>query len=319
MKKIVILKMIALTSLVLMSCSEQGNPIFVSIPFIPSSLSGEVTYERNISKSELQFDPIQEEYSAFLVVPEAAENYNGAVDQLKHNIAYVYSLDPFSDLDYWTEINTTLYDYEYKTETSIFRTNVDFTQFEETKHVLIDSSNLYTYLKLNIQESYTHGMYLITYDGSHYMVEVIETDTKIYVKVLKLFEDPINRSMLHFVSITDKTSEFQNTTGRLLSDYINQGEFSFTFNYGIAADIDYWSQEDINFNGVDMYGFFNDNEYYVPTPTDWATTGEFISPDELTNLYSEGIVPAMIPSLISSLETGNGYIDFIDWDSLLLE
>jgi hypothetical protein len=215
-KKITALVSIITAVILLFSCGPLpysrlgGAQVSVLIPLFPPSLSGNQIKDKGISR-----DPNMDEYSQFLVVPEAASNYNGFIDGLMTRISNEISINSFNDTFYWTKIETAPYDYEHNTGSTIFRTNIDYTQFEYVDNYnVFGTRTVYAYARINIQDTYTHSMYLLAnlgggtapYDASHYFMEIIDTNSKRFTKVLQLVEDPVNRSMYHFVAVTDKNN-----------------------------------------------------------------------------------------------------------------
>lgn len=291
-----------------------------SIPDVPPSLSGGNTsaYSRALSSSDFFT-----EYSHFVCVPEVAWNYQ----TFKNNTLEAALVLQESSED-WVEIESEDFDYEIEGDVYTLRVNDDMTNIEY--HSPGDAPVSDVYFRTIEHEGYSHTLLLNLnmpgnpetqgYTNSHDLIELIETDTKVYTKCIRmheLFFSETDNLLQHFVGVTDLGSATQNTTGRILKEYVTNPSTTFEREPGADADTDYYNIENIpdGFEDGDYYGFFNDTDYYVVTPADWETSGDYLNPDDLRSLFSEGLANSMISSIISALDDPDTEADFGEWDT----
>jgi hypothetical protein len=165
--------------------------------------------------------------------------------------------------------------------------------------------------------------------GNNEMLELYETADYKFVKVHwwsnVSAESDAPPKLTHFVSVVDKNSEGEKSTGRWINENLAADDFethTFSFGPGTAADSDYHTYETGDTSvapaGDRAYGYFNKTDYYVTPTTDApASSGEFseyVHPDKLASIFDQGLTPEMWDDLRTTLTGGTEGIGFVNWD-----
>lgn len=323
MKKIIHLTIILITSLlVFISCSPFSGDFSGSIPLMPDSLSG-ADFASSRSKSlsravELDYDSLFAEYNNLIIVPELAHNYNNWIE-----VTVQPTIENNMDSQ-WDESSVSSFTHEYVDEYSAIRANADFSEYEFYQNGTAERR----YLRVKESLDYSHGLLIV--DGlsggtSMDSVEIVETEAFIYSKVVRIHDMNTTPLLQLFVSITDKSTPSNNTSGR----YMNYSYSSVPVKYefpeepGTAFEVDYWSQEDYpnppERAVYEIYGFFDDvNSYNISDTIDYAADG-YPNPQDLKPYYSQGLNHEILLDVDLYGTFGTGGIEFPEWDEAYIK
>ena len=319
------------------SCSLFKTSTDVSSSYIPAVLTGGAGYETSSRGARLVTDgesapayiflddalqaQWETDYPGWSTVPKVATYFNNIFVQTTENFQNnFFGVADISDPVYSKEGTFG--------EDSIVRVDEAGQNWEVIDHE--DSSQM-LYLRYEETDDHIKAMrlfYNIAGGDNNEILEMYETASYKFIKVLwwsNVSSSADARPKInHFVSVTDKSTNNKKTTGRMMGESFEEGDFTshtFSFSPGTTADTDYFTAEKGNPNvpmyAQDDYGFFNDVDYYTSGTTEYpATSGEFdeyIDPDLLVTLFAQGFTEAMWTDLKTKV-TNMESVDYIDWD-----
>ncbi|MBF9018753.1 MULTISPECIES: hypothetical protein [unclassified Oceanispirochaeta] len=307
--------LIILLLVFILSCTTEDSitdsPFYHSddiiIPKVPTPISG--NYEnlsgRIIGRSSITQEQITA-YDQFIIIHEDTNNFNNNVDE--HFQKMIDDAKALSDTidGEWIEIDDPIFTHEiiisnYNNGT-IIRSNDNYTQIE----VIIsspDGNESQLYLQIKETEDFTHTICIfpnLDDSDSSASIEIIETNDFTYTKCIRNISVPTGMAIQHFVGITDKSSADNKTVGRVMIEEVELG-YEFSFEPGDFLDTDYFSQDNEDWprgEGFELYGFFNDTDYYLVTNDAASRISEgYVDPQKLKFIYSNGINNQSIGSL----------------------
>lgn len=319
------------------SCTISPTSTDVGVSYVPAVLTGGAGFENssrtarlvtsgesvpiNIVMDEELYAQWDTDYPRWTAVPKVATYFN--------NI-FVRTIESFQTSFFGVDdISNPVYSKEGTFgEDSIVRVDDPGQNWEVIDH---EDSSQKLYLRYEETADHIKAMRLffnIAGGDNHEILELYETEKYKFIKVLWWSNVSVSSDsrpkINHFVSVTDKKTADLKTTGRMMAENFEEGDFTshtFSFSPGGTADTDYFTAEKGNsyvpMYASDDYGFFNDVDYYTSGTTEYpATSGEFddyIDPNLLTTLFDQGFTDAMWTNLKLKV-TNKESVDFIDWD-----
>lgn len=304
----------------------------VSMAYIPPVLTGGAGFEGSRALEaetaptyvsdfpEAQWD---QDYPNWTVVPKVSTYFNNIFVQTLSNFT-----DGFRDVE---SIDAGGFTKEGTFEgEDVVRINDTGSAWERSFD--LDGGKFRGYLRYEETDVFRRAMriwYNIGGRDNSEILEMYETTDYKFVKVLwwsnVSAESDSPPKLNHFVSVVDKTSSDDKTTGRMISENFSANDFTthiFSFTPHTAADTDYFTYESgspgFGDSSNDAYGYFNKNDFYVETtgiaaPASSSEFSDYIDPDKLTALFGEGFTESMWVTLRTKVNSGES-IDFIDWD-----